>query len=90
MVFIFLGIPTYRYHGISTNSLQNYNKFLKYANFCYFFRKKGQIRHGNNVLITHSSTPAKAAFIVPNTTIAQAPLTPTSAIGTFGVIVTNR
>ncbi len=36
------------------------------------------------------STPASAAFIDPNTQIAHAPRTPTSAIGTFGVMVTKR
>ena len=58
--------------------------------FYSFFRKKGQIKHGNNVFITQSNTPAKAAFMEPKTAMAHAPRTPISAIGTFGVIVTNK
>ena len=46
--------------------------------------------HGSKVFIPHNSTPANAAFIDPKTRIAQAPRTPTSAIGTFGVTVTSR
>jgi len=58
--------------------------------FFYFFLKNGQIRHGNSVFIAHKSTPASAALTEPKRTTAHAPRTPTSAIGTFGVIVTNR
>ena len=56
----------------------------------YFFLINGQTRQGSNVFMAHKITPANAAFAVPNTIIAHAPRTPTSAIGTFGVIVTSR
>ena len=58
--------------------------------FLYFFLIKNHEIHGSKVLITHRSTPAKAAFIDPQTAIAHVPRTPTSAIGTFGVTATTK
>ena len=55
-----------------------------------FLLKKSPTTHGSNVFMAHRSTPAKAAFTVPNTAIAHAPRAPASTIGTFGVTVTKR
>lgn len=58
--------------------------------FYCFFLKKSHTTQGNNVFITHSTTPAIAACMEPKMNTAHAPLTPTSTMGILGVMVTNR